>query len=252
MTTKNVVRPRLVQGILRIGSACLASFLAPGSWHIVQRNVLLGVPTFFAFYILPAVVVDGWQASSPQIILLVVLAKYLALIFAVLSALIDSTRQVFTGISELKSPSSNKYLLVIPFSVILALFIPKTVTLYHVNGKSMSPTLEVGDWVAVKTFVFDSHPNVSQNDVITFQRDGVDYKEIKRVKKIEHEMRETNKQGNGADLSNMRNTYFVAGDNAAESYDSRQYGQIPENNVTGKVLSVVWTRDFTRIGAIAK
>lgn len=43
-----------------------------------------------------------------------------------------------------------------------------------------------------------------------------------------------------------RNHYFVEGDNAGQSYDSRSYGAIPANLVEGKVVAKLWP-SFVRL-----
>jgi len=54
-----------------------------------------------------------------------------------------------------------------------------------------------------------------------------------------------------------RNYYYVVGDNAPESYDSRHWGFVPEENIVGKAVMVYWSRDnerirWNRIGTIIK
>lgn len=54
-----------------------------------------------------------------------------------------------------------------------------------------------------------------------------------------------------------RNYYFVVGDNAKNSYDSRHWGFVPEENVTGRGMIVYWSKDDTgirwkRIGTVVK
>lgn len=57
----------------------------------------------------------------------------------------------------------------------------------------------------------------------------------------------TTATGGDIRVSLKGNEYFVLGDNRTASFDSRGWGQLPRNNIIGKVILRLWpTSDFTK------
>jgi signal peptidase I len=60
-----------------------------------------------------------------------------------------------------------------------------------------------------------------------------------------------------ASYSVGKNYYYVVGDNANDSYDSRHWGFVPEENILGSVAMIYWSKDkervrWERIGTIVR
>lgn len=84
--------------------------------------------------------------------------------------------------------------------------------IFRISGHSMEPTLPVGSYVLI--FAWTKHYKVG--DIIAFKYENQIV--IKRLHSINN------------------HNYVVLGDNASDSLDSRQFGQIPFNNIIGKII----------------
>lgn len=93
----------------------------------------------------------------------------------------------------------------------------------RVVGRSMWPILQPGDEVLIESFV----PNQSVlqvGDIVTlWHPTQSDLKIIKRITQIEYSETELQR-------------YFLQGDNAEESTDSRHFGWIKADQILGKVV----------------
>jgi nickel-type superoxide dismutase maturation protease len=94
----------------------------------------------------------------------------------------------------------------------------------EVQGDSMRPTLEPGDW-AVAT----AGGRVRKGDVVVLERP--DRPGLEVVKRVTGAPSET---GLGFD------EWFVEGDNPQESTDSRTFGAVPRSAINGRVRLVYW------------
>lgn len=79
----------------------------------------------------------------------------------------------------------------------------------------MEPTLKNGDKVLVNRLSY-MFKTPQKNNIVAVRVDGKIY--IKRISKIEN------------------NTFFLTGDNANDSYDSRKYGMVGREQIIGKVI----------------
>lgn len=144
---------------------------------------------------------------------------------------------------------------------------------YQVNGHSMDPTFQNGEYVLTNLITVRVN-GVHRGDVIVFvappEKDK-DY--IKRViglpgdrikldngdvylngKKLDQSFLPTDVRTNGgsflgedSEVVVPENDYFVMGDNRPFSSDSREWGFVPKSAVIGKSLLVYWPPNRTRI-----
>ena len=142
---------------------------------------------------------------------------------------------------------------------------------YRIPSKSMTPTLQVGDFIIVSAASYASKiPSV--NDVVVFKYPND--KNIDFVMRVLAREGETISINNGAvtvDGRNIDQPYldlkdtvrtsqinkswkvpegflFVLGDNRDNSNDSRYWGFVPIANVVGKVKMIWMSKDIDRIG----
>jgi signal peptidase I len=105
-----------------------------------------------------------------------------------------------------------------------------TFDLFHVDGRSMEPTLEPGQVLVVNRLAYGFQlpltngylfrwASPSPGEIIVFKSPIEDRVVVKRC------------SGIGA-----RGAVFALGDNGADSFDSRDYGFVPVDDVRGKVI----------------
>jgi len=100
------------------------------------------------------------------------------------------------------------------------------VTTAEVEGQSMAPTFNRGDWLLVRRFPSTSMPRVRVGDVLLIEREsqpGALF--IKRLTGIR-----------GDSPNRHYPTYWVEGDNRELSQDSRSWGALDGEEIVGKVL----------------
>ncbi len=155
--------------------------------------------------------------------------------------------------------------------LLLALFF---IRLPQVNGHSMEPQLRSGEHVLINTIAYDLragggdqpffdvalHP-IAHGDVVAFIHASDDAQQVyvKRVVGVPGDMVAISRgfvsvngrpfaEPNGMlrDTTTMAPTrvpagsFFVLGDNRAESDDSRAFGAVPRTAVIGRAQAVVW------------
>ena len=156
---------------------------------------------------------------------------------------------------------------------------------YRIPSASMVPTLEVGDRVLVSRFIYHLH-DPERGDVIVFHPPGhgdqpqrgadtpADVYFIKRIVGLPGEVIEARdgqvkicdtpvsgcepldepylaQQGVMPDFGPITvpdDSYFMMGDNRADSDDSRDWGPLPRDYITGEAFFTYWPPD--RIGLL--
>jgi signal peptidase I len=162
-------------------------------------------------------------------------------------------RQVFAGeVRQLRLLGS----LLVVLLFLLAIFI--TLGSFTVEGYSMEPTIYDGQGV-MKFRVAYWFGSPQRGDVITFDHPQEERGLIKRVIALPGEWVQVTKDYvyiNGEPLEEPyikgenrpvyprtqvpEDSYFVMGDNRSHSTDSRVWGMVPRENITGRAWLVYW------------
>lgn len=147
-------------------------------------------------------------------------------------------------------------------AIVLALAVRTTLRLYVIPSASMLPTLVPGDHIVVTPYPFHGTPK--QGDVIVFRSTrAADELMIKRVIGIPGDLVESRAgrvlvsghalpepyvaaqatTGSIAPQIVPAGSYFVLGDNRADSLDSRSWGVLPRNRIVGQARIVLWSSE---------
>jgi len=147
-------------------------------------------------------------------------------------------------------------------AIVLAFGVRAAMRLYVIPSSSMVPTLVPGDHIVVTPYRFGKKPN--RGDVIVFRSPhAADELVIKRVVGTPGDLVETRagrvlvcghalpepyvaQQAASGVISPQiipADTYFVLGDNRADSLDSRSWGVLPKHAVLGKARMILWSSD---------
>jgi len=116
-------------------------------------------------------------------------------------------------------------LIVIPFRIFIA-------QPFLVSGNSMFPTFKNNDYLIVDQITYRFR-EPERGEVIVFRSPVEPSKYL--IKRIVGLPTETI---NGLELKDGE--YFVEGDNHEESFDSRFWGALPEENIKGRALIRLW------------
>lgn len=135
-----------------------------------------------------------------------------------------------------------------------------SIGIYSIPSQSMEPTLHVGDLILVTPYVGDHTP--AHGDVIVFRSPSKpDELVVKRVVATAGDLIESrdgnvfvcghtlaepyvNARGNSGGIAPQivaSQSFYVLGDNRANSYDSRVWGAIPRERVVGHVQLILWS-----------
>jgi signal peptidase I len=148
-------------------------------------------------------------------------------------------------------------------------------TTYSIPSRSMAPTLEVGDYIAVSTAAYGfSEPK--RGDVVVFNApnsQGINY--VKRITALPGDRVAINHSQlliNGLPVTEpylnpdqshataqttemperviADGELFVLGDNRNNSNDSRFFGTVPRASLIGRVMGIWYSGEMGRIGVI--
>lgn len=137
----------------------------------------------------------------------------------------------------------------------------------RVQGRSMYPTFQPGQWLLVRRLNWPSPP-LRVGEVIVFRREGEEL--VKRIVALPGQRPPAEGEialalardvagnpapqprGEAGNLSEVvpDGHLYVLGDNLADSEDSRDFGPIPMNSVLGRVL--IWKQQRTPTGQTQK
>jgi signal peptidase I len=144
--------------------------------------------------------------------------------------------------------------------IVLAFGVRAALRLYVIPSSSMAPTLVPGDHIVVTPYRFGKKAN--RGDVIVFRSPrAADELMIKRVIGTPGDLVETRagrvlvcghalsepyvaaQATSGAIPAQIipADSYFVLGDNRADSLDSRSWGVLPKDAVLGKARMILWS-----------
>ena len=152
-------------------------------------------------------------------------------------------------------------ILAISFALVFGVVRPFIVEAFVIPSESMVPTLLVGDRVLANKFIYDfTEPD--RGDIVVFKSVEVENENlIKRVIGLPGDRVEVrggtvyingerlkdpyvNKQFPDTSSFGPRtvpeNSYFMMGDNRANSQDSRFFGPVPEDNLVGEAFLRFW------------
>ncbi|MCI8556580.1 MAG: signal peptidase I [Lachnospiraceae bacterium] len=100
-----------------------------------------------------------------------------------------------------------------------------------VSGSSMEPTLLDGELVVF----YRLDKEYRKDDIVIIQcEDGIQY--VKRIAACGNEQVEISEEGVETSYEVPAGTYFVLGDNQADSIDSRMFGAVKQEEIVGRVF----------------
>lgn len=149
-------------------------------------------------------------------------------------------------------------------AVVSVVMVQYVIAAYVIEGRSMTPQFQPGERVLIRKLLVNTH-NIERNDVVILKKPGnPGVTLIKRVIALPGEIIQI-KDGNiyidgkimtptsiSSDKQHQRiepelspthlpaDHFFVIGDNYSDSVDSRIFGVVPIQNITGKAVFRYW------------
>ena len=179
---------------------------------------------------------------------------------------------------DLESPkSTGRFLFELLEIVLIAFALSWVLRTYVVEARkiptgSMLPTIQLDDRVIVDKFFFKRFDHISPGDIIVFHPPPSAHATEDFIKRVvglpgyKIEIRNHTTYVNGqplyepyvvdqskndfAQIVVPKDSVFVMGDNRNNSADSREWGFLPMQNITGRTLFRYWPLDH--IGALAR
>jgi signal peptidase I len=159
---------------------------------------------------------------------------------------------------------AREVLLIAVMALVLFFILHYMVQNFRIDGTSMVPNLENGQYVLVNKTAYWFGRDPQRGDIIIFDAPDAQVDRIKRVIGLPGDTVEWNRDGdlyvNGDLLDEPylehlgkgrtgptgswtipEEEYFVMGDNRAVSYDSRSGWNVPRENVVGKAWVIIWS-----------
>lgn len=142
-------------------------------------------------------------------------------------------------------------------AVMLAVVVRAAVKIYSIPTESMAPTLTVGDHIVVTPYRFAATPQ--RGHVIVFRAGDEVF--VKRVVAMPGDLVDSRlgqarvggytlaepyllrSAATGAIQAQVvpASSYFVMGDNRADSLDSRSWGAVPRERIVGRARLILWS-----------
>lgn len=262
--------------------AALLSLVAPGVGHVYVGRTGRGAALIAALFAVQVVLrLAGVFVVPPRCVPVLILANVLALlaIAVYVFGIVDAVR---LARRPGRRPRWFTIVAAVPVSwlclVVLAL-LPRLALPYQpwrtfsVPSASMQPTLQVGEWFIADTWYYRSHAPARGDLAVYYVPGDPDTVFVKRIVGLAGdrvEFRGGRAFVNGAptdeptidvgDPNGFYNTttpvtvpaghVFVAGDNRANSMDSRvsRHGTVPVENLLGRGTEIFWGATTARLG----
>lgn len=113
------------------------------------------------------------------------------------------------------------------------------VRLVRVTSESMSPTIVKGDLVLASII---NSSSIKMGSIVLYKDSKKGYFAIKRIAKKPIWLK---------DQSNTR-SFYLLGDNASKSYDSRHFGTVERNQVIGQIEGILVPSDISKLSRYFK